>query len=336
MTKSKILLKEILDEFSQILNRITEQIKNANNIAVIGHVNPDGDCVGSQLGLVLALNKIGKNAIPINEGKFKGIYKEYYEKHFEKDITNEYDLYIILDVPNKDRAGGFSNKIDFQKTIVIDHHITNDNFGKINWVSDKFIATAEMVFILLISMDFDFKECEVSQYLLNALLSDNGFFQHIRNDKYLSLLVSYLMIENGADSKISYDLMFSNNSIETEKLFALALQRLSSIYDGNVMWTYLTEEDKKKFNYPNFESGLVFREMMSIRGVKVSVFFKIDEEQNKIDISFRSTDDVDVSQVAASFGGGGHKVAAGVSVNGEFLDIKKQVFEKLEKILQKT
>lgn len=327
-------IKEILKKYSKELTKIKNMIDKSQKIAIIGHVNPDGDCVGSQLGLQYALKIIGKDAVVINEGEFKGVYRANFKNYFLPDIKEDYDLYIILDTANKERIGDLYKKINIDKTIVIDHHITNNNFGSINWVSDHFISASEMVFLLILSMNIDISNGEGVQYLLNGLLSDNGFFQHIRTNKYLSLLISHKMIEMGADSKKSYNLMFCNNSIYTLKIFSLVLSRVKSEAEGKVLWSYLFETDKLENNGTDFESGMVFKEMMSVVGVKVAVFFKVSQSLNKVEISFRSTDDIDVSQVASFFGGGGHKVAAGASITGDYEKIKEEVLAKIEEIFR--
>ena len=238
-----------------------------------------------------------------------------------------------MDTANIERVGNLHKDIDKSKCVVIDHHITNNNFGKINWISDYFISTSEMVFLLTQKMKIDLTNSDGIQYLLNGLLSDNGFFQHVRPHKSLSLLISYEMIEMGADSKKSYDLMFCNNSLDTLKLFSLTLSRITPENNGKVLWSYITEDDKTQNNGANFESGMLFREMMSISKTKVSIFFKIDNSENRVDVSFRSTDDIDVSLVASYFGGGGHKVAAGVSIKGDFETVKKSVLNKINELL---
>lgn len=326
-------IEDVIEKYQDELNNIEEIIKKSNDIAIIGHLNPDGDCVGSQLGLKKALERIGKRVDAINVGVFKGIYKSLFQQYFISDVTKDYDLYLILDTANKERIGDLYQKIDLEKTIVIDHHITNNKFGKINWVSDNFISASEMIFLLILKMNIDISNSEEVQLLLNGLLSDNGFFQHIRNNKFLSLLISYKMMQMGADSKKSYDLMFCNNTIDTVKLFSLVLSRITPENNNKVLWSFLTEKDKKDNNNIDFESGMIFREMMAVKGTKVSIFFKVTESENKVEISLRSTDDVDVSKIATFFGGGGHKVAAGVSVSGDFEKIKKDILAKVNEIL---
>jgi bifunctional oligoribonuclease and PAP phosphatase NrnA len=324
---------DILKEYENIIKSIIKLIEHADKIAVLGHLNPDGDCVGAQLGFKLGLEGIGKKVDIINEGPFKGIYKDNFEKFFMKEINDEYDLFIVVDATDESRVGEIAKKIDFNKAVIIDHHYTNKGFGKINWISDTFISSSEMVFLLLYKMNLDFKNKEISQYLLNGLLSDNGFYQHIRANKYFSLLTSFLMIENGGDPKKSYDLMFCTKSVDSLKLVSLALGRIEIKNEGKILWSFISDEDREKLKNPNFESAMVFREMLAVIGCEIAVFFKINEKEKKVEVSFRSIDKHDVASVAQFFGGGGHKVASGVSINGTFDDVKKAVFDKLEKLI---
>ena len=323
------ILDEIIDSNREILDSIKKLIDGAKNIAIIGHINPDGDCIGSQLGLGEGLREREKNIYNINRGAFETDYPKTFEHHFIDDTKTDIDLFIIVDTASDNRISYDTKKIDFSRTIVIDHHISNTKFGILNWIDDNYISTCEMIFILLVYMKISMNK-DITQNLLNGLLADNGFFQHIRINKYLSLYISYLMIGFGADPKYSFDLMFCNNSISTEKVFALVLNRIETLCDGKILWTYIYNHDRD--NYADFHSGMIFREMMSVRGVKVAIFFKINEEKGEVNASFRSTEDVDVASLAAEFGGGGHRVAAGVTIKGEYYHIKNMILDKVIKL----
>ena len=106
----------------------------------------------------------------------------------------------------------------------------------------------------------------------------------------------------------------------------MALQRLETYGNGKVLWTYITDQDKKKYNNSMVDSSSIFNELMSINGVEIAIFFKVDK--NKVDISFRSIDNVDVSSLAQYFGGGGHIVASGASLTGRFEEIRINVLKK--------
>ena len=174
------------------------------------------------------------------------------------------------------------------------------------------------------------KNTLIPQYLINGILADNGYYQHIRTNKFLSLLITYLIVRDGGNPNASFDEMFCNNTLDSEKLFGITLERLSSLKDGKILWSYIYEEDRAKFNNSSFESAVIFKEMLSIRTTKVAVFFKVFKNENRVDISFRSRDEYDLSIIAQSLGGGGHKVACGASVKGSFKEIKDKVLKSVE------
>lgn len=326
MNKKSKILNKILKENSKILKEIKKEIEKSKDIAIIGHINPDGDCIGSQLAIGESLKLLNKNITYINQGEFETEYAKIFKDYFIPNIDKQYDLYIIVDTSSKSRVGDIEKNIDFSKSIVIDHHIKNNNFGKINWVAENFISCSEMIFLLIYYLKIDISKNNINQFLLNGILSDNGYFQHIRTNKFFSLFASYYLIENGADPKKSYDIMFCNNTLNTEKLFSLILNRISFYKTENIIWTYLLYNDKKENT--EISSGMIFREMMSIKNVKVSVYFKTYED-GKLSISFRSTEDVNVAKIAEHFGGGGHKVASGVALYGNFEEIKYKILEKV-------
>lgn len=313
------------DYLLKIPDRLVEMIKSSKNIAVLGHYDPDGDVIGSQLGLELYLKSAGYKVDSINQGPFNFEQKKY-KSLFLKNIEKEYDLYIVVDTPDLERigCGGIIKK---DKIVVIDHHITNSNFGVVNWIDDFFVSTAEMILLLIIKLGFELNNVQANQLLLNGVCSDTGFFQHSRKEKNFSFLASYILTENGADPKISYEELYGSKTLASKKLLALVLSRIESISDGEILWTYITDQDRREFNNSQIESFYVFREMLNISTAKICIFFK--EYNNKIDVSFRSYDKVDVAKLAKLLGGGGHKAASGVSFeNKKFLEIKDEVLKK--------
>lgn len=319
-------LNELLKINNNILNEIIKKINNSKRIAVIGHLEPDGDTIGSQLAMNEALKEKGIYVEIINEGPYDNKYIKMNKKHFKKNIDSDFDLFIIVDTPSKDRIGKLTDKIDFNKSIVIDHHATNHKFGIINWIDINFISSSEMIFLLLYFMKIGLNNPIVCQNLLNGLVADNGYYRHIRKDKYYSLLISYLLIDKGADPFTSYEIIFGKKSLNSKKLLSIVLQRIESVNNGKILWSYITDQDKTKFHNSMVDSSSVFNEIMSVGGVEIGIFFKVDKE--KIDISFRSVDNIDVSMLAKYFGGGGHIVASGTTMFGDFEEIRDKILKK--------
>lgn len=328
MESSNQFINELQNNNSIILDKIVKIINKSKKIAVLGHIEPDGDTIGAQLALYYALKENNFYVELINEGPYDNKYISINKNYFKKSINPHvhFDLYIIVDTPSKDRIGKASQNIDYSKCIVIDHHITNCKYGKINWIEVDFISSSEMIFILLNKMNIGLENPKVCQNLLNGIVADNGLFRHVRKDKYYSLLISYLLIKKGADPSISYNIIFGKKSLSSKKILSLVLQRLEPYKTGKVLWTYITDKDKKFFNNSMVDSSSVFNEIMSVNGVEIAIFFKVDK--NTVDMSFRSVDNINVSKLAKYFGGGGHIVASGATLTGDFDEIKNKVLKK--------
>lgn len=316
--------------FNENMIKIAEFIKKSSKIAVIGHTDPDIDCIGSQLALKKAFLNSGKNAYAVSSGPFDDKISGYAD-FFQREVDDDTDLIIVVDNSSIDRIAS-ANKIDFSKTVVIDHHYTNSGYGIINYVDENFVSASEMVFILLTYLETDFSDIEITQWILNGILSDNGYYRHIRTDKFFSLIASYFLIEMGADPYLSYKSMFCNNSINDVRLLGKLLDRIESCSDAAVLWTYINECDRDAYN-SNVSSLFLFKEMMSVKKGKIFVFFKVIESENRVIVSFRSDERYNVGNIAERLGGGGHKVASGASVDGTYQEVKEKVLPLLKELV---
>ena len=335
LDKSKLaILNQIILENKQILTEISQKISNAKNIAVAGHVNPDGDCIGSQLALKFGLESIGKKVTVINDGPFDSAYsREYADKFYSSDeiMDKKFDLVIAVDVASRERIACDKNLLDSNNMITIDHHNSTVPFTSVSWIDASFISASEMIFVLLSFLNVSF-DAKLAQTILNGVLSDNGYYQHIRVHKYESLYLTYLLVAYGGDPNLSYHKMYCNNTLETEKLFGRLLGRLETLCNGKIIYGYINQSDRNVGGQNiDFSSGMIFQQMLSIKGVGIAIFFKVNDED--VNVSFRSTDEFDVSLVAQHFGGGGHKVAAGCTIKTDYNSAKNEVLKEICKLV---
>ena len=317
----------INNKILEIPDEIILSINKASKIVIAGHKDPDLDALGAQLALQYSLESIGKSVIAVNSGPFDNILIKNMKKYFQSKPEQDYDLLIVVDTPSVERASMDMNYIDLNKTIVIDHHMTNTYFGLHHWVDESFVSTCEMVYLLLEKLKINIGK-KPAQHLLNGILADNGYFRHIRNDKSLSLPIVYLLTELEGNIKTGYDKLNANRSTQTLKLLSVILTRVKSANDGKIIYTYLMDEDLEEFQ-TNIDSGKVFEELMLVKGIEVAFFLKYDNYNKLTKISLRSTGRVNVAAVAARFGGGGHKVASGAANS----DTIKNTTDKLLSIL---
>lgn len=322
---------ETVKGFPKEIAEIAKELDKAHTILILGHKNPDMDCIGSQVSLALAMRERGKEVIIYSHGPFSG-YMSDYEKLYTDEAGNidSIDLFVVVDTSSINRID-VDFELPLEKTIVLDHHVTNENFGKVNYIDSDLISATEIIFILLVFMDYSFDQNKtVVQILLDGILSDNGYYKHIRTDKYMSLIFTYLLISKGANPKETYDKMYVNNSIDEIKLLGKILNRIDSLADNQIIYTYQTDNDESDATHVS--SALLFLQMTSIKTGKIFVYFKVNAAENKVIVSMRCSPEYDIGSIASFFGGGGHKVAAGATIPGDYESVKKKVLDKIIEI----
>lgn len=319
---------ETVKGFPKEITEIAKELDKAHTLIILGHKNPDMDCIGSQVSLALAMRERKKEVIIYSNGPFNS-YMSDYEKLYTNKVENidNIDLFVVVDTSSINQID-VDFELPLEKVIVLDHHVTNENFGKINYIDSDLISATEIIFILLVFMDYSFDQNKaVVQILLDGILSDNGYYKHIRTDKYMSLIFTYLLISKGANPKETYDKMYVNNSINEIKLLGKILNRIDSLENNQIIYTYQIDNDESDMGHVS--SALLFLQMTSIKTGKIFVYFKVNTAENKVIISMRCTPEYDICSIASFFGGGGHKVAAGATIPGDYETVKKKVLDKI-------
>ncbi len=306
--------------------KILKTIKKSKNILINIHRNPDLDSVGSATALYQALMKMGKrvslvcpNKIPDNFKFLKGAdsvetvdFKEWARK------PRPYDLFLILDSGSYDIVTG-SKEIKLPKInkIIIDHHLTNNwKDYKLRLLDTKTSATAEIVYGMLKDWGVDI-DTNISTSLLSGIAGDTVFFKYPKNPAVMFSLVSELM-KNGANYNLLIENFNDSLSFGFIKLLGEFLNNMEmeSSPNGKFVWSAVPFAVFEKYGRPRgvreTAADSFFR---SIKDVDFGVAL-LEEEKGKISMSFRSKQNFDVSKIAESFGGGGHKCAAGATVYG--------------------
>lgn len=296
------------------MNKLLELIENAKNIAITGHVSPDGDCTGSTLALY---NYITENF----EGKQVRVCLEKPSKKFSymngfdlisEDPFSEADLLVTLDASDKERLGSRGVMLDTAKeSICIDHHVTNTNFAKFNIVEDFRSSTCELLYTLL---DYDKISVNTAVCLYTGIVHDSGVFKYQSTTRQ-TMEIAGALIDKGFDfTKIIDDTYFKKNFNAT-RLLGLVLTNAKLIFDGKCCYGLLDYDtwtgyidDKKKMD------GIIDN-LRNIDGVEIALFmYETAKDEHKV--SLRSIN-ADVSAIAAALGGGGHMRAAGATVYGK-------------------
>ncbi len=309
------------------MNELMKQIQEARKIAIAGHIRPDGDCVGSCCALYHYIKDNfsldGKQVVVYMEGIAPQFYLLEGLSEFSADVTvlQDCDLFIALDCASIDRLGKaeelFSNA---DKTILVDHHISNTAYAKIGIVDAEASSTCEVLFEQM-EVDKISLACAYALYL--GIVHDTGVFKH-SNTKKRTMEIAGVLLEKGVSSSQVIDGTFFEKSFLQTKLLGRCLMESELYLDGRVIVSVISLELKKQFGAVSSDFDGVIDNLRVTRGVEVAMLIT-EEEENKCKVSMRSNHDVNVSTIAQSFGGGGHIRAAGCTVAGSADAIREKI-----------
>lgn len=300
------------------MEKIIEKIKQAENIIITAHISEDADAVGSVFALGTALCGMGKNAVVLlgEKPEDKLEFLKYDYKLFTEDFSAKQDLLVCLDTATRERLGERAVLLEKSESVLLDHHYTNTRFADYNYVDGDASSTGEIVFRLLKKMDIPITK-EIAEPLYTAISGDTGSFQYSCTAPETMRVAAELM-ETGIDhAKISRNL-YDTVSPELIKLKGYVMANLKSCFGGKLNMATLTQAEFESFGVSEKNSGDIVNIARMAKGTEVAV--SVRETPEKIKISFRSNGKVNVSEIAAHFGGGGHKMAAGASVTDRPFD----------------
>ncbi len=295
-------------------------LRTADSVLLVSHIRPDGDAVGSLLGLGLALQNGGKriqmvlaDGVPAQFRHLPGCEAVLHRPE------GDFDVICLLDCSDAGRVGVElpGNKIP---ELNIDHHITNLRFARINLVDTNAVATAEILaeLIPLVGLRID---NHVAATLLTGIITDTIGFQ-TNNMTPKALRLAAVLVEAGADISSLYHEALSNRSFEALRFWGAGLSRVER--DDHMIWTTLTMEDRKQAKYPGRDDADLINVLSSVDNADIYMIF-VEQPKGKVKVSWRSQIGFDVTPVASSFGGGGHPSASGAEIKGELADVKHTV-----------
>lgn len=315
-----------------MLNKILEQ---ADKIAIGGHVRPDGDCVGSCMGMYLYI----KENFP---DKHVDVYLEDIPESFKflKDIdvlrheideTEKYDLFICQDCGDKERLGFSAPLFDSAAhTFCIDHHISNQEFAEENYVVADASSTSELVYNLFNKEKISLN---IAEALYLGIVHDTGVFQYSCASPSTFRAAADLL-EKGVDAPTLIQKTFYEKTYAQNQILGRALLESILFMDGKCIASYIKKRVMEFYGITPKDLEGIVSQMRNTEGVEVAVFM-YEIEPNVYKVSLRATNDVDVSRVAQKFGGGGHKKAAGLTMSGSPHDVLNNISKEIELQLEK-
>ena len=309
------------------LDNILEEIKKAEKIVILAHETPDGDAIGSCLAMRLALKYLGKNPDLI----LKEVPKVFdflpgREKIKEESNIENYDLAIALDCSDLKRLVGSEYFEKAKRTIVIDHHGSNQMYGDINFVNPVSPACCQILIGMFQYFNIEIDK-ELGSCILTGIITDTGGFRYSGVTPETFEFTADLLQKDVNVSDI-YKRVLETKTKPNFELMKRTIDRMEFLENGKITFTYITNKGVGD------HEGLV-EIGRDVEGVEVSVFIRQKEgEEDTYKISMRSNDYVNVSDVCLMFGGGGHEKAAGAVIQGNLEQVKQKVLHELKKVIR--
>lgn len=314
--------------FDEILKRINESDK----IALVTHASPDGDAVGSTMGLALALRSLNKDVVILSKEPAPEnlSYLQLYEEYGAVSVLEQdRELLIALDCGNKERLSMEREGFETIYRINIDHHVSNEMYGQLNHVDTLSASTSEIVYELIrelgVSLDISMADC-----LYTGIVSDTGSFR-FPSTTAKTLRITAELLETGLDFSKIQRTLFGTSEFKRIKLLGRALMTLEAHLDGFVSMMNLEANDFNTLNISDRDSGDIVNYGLEPPEADVSILFK--EAEGFFRVSVRTKSVIDASALCSNFDGGGHVRAAGCNIrSGDLNEAKKLILDVIERM----
>jgi phosphoesterase RecJ-like protein len=323
-------------KFKHVIQRVLEVVRKSETICVVGHVRPDGDCIGSQLALSTALKDQGKKVTCWNEDEMPGklafldrdriMQRPKPDKHF--------DCVIATDCASFERLGNVAPCIaDRDFFINIDHHESNTRYADLNWITPNEPSTGELIFRLLETARWKITP-HIADCLFTAISTDTGSFQYA-STRPSTLFAAGELVDRGADLAKVCNEVYQSYPLSRVRLLRHVYNRFRLIHENQIAYFWLKKVDYSRTGAEPADSEGLIDHIRAIEPVVIACLFEeIEPELTRISLRSKR-EDVDVNEVAKRFGGGGHPAAAGARVAGRPMSVQRQVLSALKKTLKR-
>ena len=312
------------------LDDIIQFIKDHDRFVITSHARPDGDAIGSELGLALMLEKLGKTAHIFNADPHPRPYQSLpgIERiEVTHKVEGNYDGLFVLECNNLERTN--LQGLDQYFVINIEHHPKTEPFGDLNWLDDSAAALGEMIYELAEGLQVQLTP-EIATNLYVAIFTDTGSFQY-SNTRARTFLITSELVNHGASPSAIAQAVYMTRPYARLQILGMLLNTLQ-VHSSRIASITLTQEMLEKTGASANDMEGIVDYPLSMEGIDLAAFFR-EEANGQYRVSLRSKNNFDVSIVAGHFGGGGHKNAAGLAVEGSFQEVVGKVVLELEKLL---
>lgn len=314
-------------------DQAVELFKKYNRIFVAAHIMPDGDCIGSALGLTWALRKIGKTVTVTCQDHVSNTFDFLpgFAELSPKLPTDE-ELLVYVDGSSADRFGPAFDPALFngRPVLAIDHHVTNENFAPINYVDAHAASTAEIIYRITCALEVSF-DPTIAQCLLTGVVTDTLGFR-TSNTSVETLQIATALVQAGGSIPTVIENAFNRVPLPSLRLRGRVLS--TAQLDGIILWAEVPLSLARELGVNGNGTGGIVNQLLSVDAVKIALLLT-EKENGKIDVGMRSRAGYDVAGIAQQLGGGGHKQASGALLDGPIQAARERVLAALKASLEK-
>jgi bifunctional oligoribonuclease and PAP phosphatase NrnA len=311
-----------------MLSQVVQLIEQKQRFMITSHIRPDGDGLGSGLALYWMLRGLGKSADVILRDRVPPGYMVLPGSDMimiQDDVSESYDAAFIIECSDVERPGLPGLKDQF--VVNIDHHSTTIPFGDIDWIDPTAAAVGEMIYNLSKALGAEVTK-EIAECIYTALMTDTGSF-HFSNTTERTLKIASELVRRGVEPARISQALFYSYPFSKIKLMGIVLSGIQRDESGRVAWVTMDRETMYEADACEEDADGIVNHALSVGEVEAVAFFK-QLEPNVYRVSLRSKGNNNVARVAETFGGGGHRNAAGCRIEGRFEDVRRRVIEGLQ------
>jgi phosphoesterase RecJ-like protein len=313
---------------------LLQALRDNSDFLLIGHEDPDGDCLSSQFALGSFLRRRGARVELLTPGPFERpeieTFRGEFRAHVPQPLSPE-TLVLIMDCSTLDRIGYLAEEIRGLSTAVVDHHSAGVGFGEIRFIDSAAPSVTYMVLHIIEALGEQPNRQE-AQSLLFGLATDTGYFRHLEGGSADTFRAVARLVEAGADPKSIHQWMYGGRSLESKLLLGRLLGRTREELGGRAIFTYETLADAERYGKQHRDSDALYSHLQGIRNNELVVLVR-EEQAEHCTVGLRSHALVDVGALAREFGGGGHARAAGFSWNGSREGVERALLQRLPELL---
>jgi len=330
-TGNKVITTSLLHD-----SGILDFISSCSTFYIVGHKEPDGDCIGSQLVLESFLKRQGKKTVQLSSGPFTRTEISSWASLFANHIDTAAPIdngsgIIIVDCSSISRIGSLVDELPKNIPVAfIDHHASGEAGGDVRYIDTAAPAVTCLV-QRIIEASGSSPTREEAEYLLFGLCTDTGFFRHLDERSAGIFSETARLVGAGASPKRAFAMMNGGKPFMSRKLLGELLLRAESLFDGKLIISTMNLHDQATYGLVSRDSDMLYQLLLTIAGMEVAVIIR-QESPTECTVGFRSRESVDVAAISALFGGGGHRLAAGLHMAGQIEDVKAKILQSFEHV----